>query len=103
MDDCIMRAECLACQGRYDEVNNSQNRRLDSLEEEVKQIYSLAISVEKMAGSLEQMAKELSKQGQRLDRIESEPGEKWKQASWLVLSIIVTALITYFLTSIGVK
>ena len=78
-----------------------QNKRLDALEENVKQIQSLTISVEKMAVSIEQMTKELSKQGERLEAIEKEPAQKWKQASWIVLSVILTAFITFALTKVG--
>ena len=101
MDNCISRSECKTCQEKYDEINNSQNRRLDALEENVKQIQALTVSVEKMAVSIEQMTKELSKQGERLEAIEKEPAQKWKQASWIVVSVILTALVTFTLTKIG--
>lgn len=101
MEDCISRVECKTCQDKYDEINNMQNKRLDALEENVKQIQSLTISVEKMAVSIEQMTKELSKQGERLEAIEKEPAQKWKQASWIVLSVILTAFITFALTKVG--
>ena len=103
MEDCISRQECKTCQEKYDEINNSQNRRLDALEENVKQIQALTISVEKMAVSIEQMTKELSKQGQKLEAIESEPAQKWKQAVWIAVSVIITATVTLFLSRIGVK
>ena len=76
MDDCISRQECKTCQEKYDEINNSQNRRLDVLEENVKQIQALTISVREMAVNIGQMTKELSKQGERLEAIEREPGQK---------------------------
>ena len=102
-EGCISRVECKTCQDKYDEINNSQNRRLDALEADIKQIHSLTVSVEKMAISLEAMAKELEKQGQKLDALESEPGKNWKQATWLIFTVLITAAITYILTSIGVK
>lgn len=101
MEDYIHKAECKACQELYTEINNSQNRRLDALEADVKQIHSLTISVEKMAVSLEQMARELAKQGERLDEIEAEPARKWKQAGWIAISVVLTAVVTYFLSHIG--
>ena len=101
MDGCISRTECKTCQEKYDEINNNQNRRLDALEENVKQIQGLTIAVEKMAISIEQMTRELTKQGQRLEAIEAEPAQKWKQASWIVVSVILTALITLALTKMG--
>ena len=103
MEDCINRAFCVACQEKYDEINASQNRRLDALEENIKQIQSLTVSVEKMAMSIEQMTKELAKQGERLETIEKEPAQKWKQATWIVLTAILTAVVTFVLTRLGVK
>lgn len=101
MEDCISRQECKVCQEKYDEINNNQNRRLDALEENVKQIQSLTVSVERMALSIEQMTKELSKQGQRLEAIEKEPAQKWKQAVSVVISVVITAVTTFFLARMG--
>ena len=103
MEDCINRAFCTACQEKYDEINAGQNRRLDVLEENVKQIQALTISVREMAVNIGQMTKELSKQGERLEAIEKEPAQKWKQATWIVLSVIITAMATLALTRLGVK
>lgn len=99
--NCIGREECKACQELYTEINNSQNRRIDALEESIKQIHSLTVSVEKMAISLEQNTKELIKQGERLTAIEREPATKWKQATSIVLTVIVTATVTYFVSKFG--
>lgn len=93
MDDCISRIECKTCQEKYDEINNSQNRRLDAIESDIRQIRDLTVAVEKMVISLEVMAKELEKQGKRLDAIESEPAQKWKNAVWLVVSGLIGAAI----------
>lgn len=101
MDDCITRQECRTCQDKYDAENDRQNHRLTALEEDVKQIHSLAISVEKMAVSLEQMTKELAKQGQKLEAIEAEPAKKWEQAVSIVISVVITAVVTFFLTRMG--
>ena len=103
MEDCINRAFCTACQEKYDAINDAQNKRLDALEENVKQIQALTISVREMAVNIGQMTKELSKQGERLEAIEKEPAQKWKQATWIVLSVIITAMATLALTRLGVK
>ena len=100
-DQCIPRRECDACKEKYDEINYGQNKRLDALEESVKQIHALAIAVEKMTLSIEQMTKELTKQGERLAEIEKEPALKWKQASWLVIAGLIGAVLSYLVTHIG--
>ena len=101
MDECIHRVECKACQDRYDEVNHSQNRRLDALEDEIKEVRRINVQLAEMAQSLRAMTEELARQGQRLEIIEREPAQKWKQAVWLVVSVVVTATVTYALSRIG--
>ena len=86
---------------RIEDENTRQNHRISDLEENVKQIQELTVSVREMAVNISQMTKELSKQGERLEAIEKEPAQKWKQASWIVLSVILTAFITLALTKVG--
>jgi hypothetical protein len=101
MDDCITRQECRVCQDKYDEININQNRRITALEADMKQLQDLTISVNRMAVSLETMTKELSKQGQKLEAIEAEPGKKWEQAVSIVISVVITAVATFFLARMG--
>ena len=86
---------------RIEDENDRQNHRIGNLEDTVKQIQDLTISVKSMSGSIDRMVKQLEKQGERLDAIEKEPADKWKQASGIVLSILITAVITYALARIG--
>lgn len=76
---------------RVDEENSRQNHRLAALESAVHEFSKLAISVEKMAVSMESMTEELKKQGTRLEQIEKEPADKWKNAVWLVVSALIAA------------
>ncbi len=101
MDECITRQECRVCQDKYDAENERQNHRLSALEADMKQLQDLTISVNRMAVSLETMAKELAKQGQKLEAIEAEPGQKWEQAVSIVISVVITAVATFFLARMG--
>lgn len=78
---------------RVDAENQMQNKRIDKLEETVKEIQRLTIAVERMAVSMEAMTKEIASQGQRLDAIEKEPADKWKNAVWVVVSALIAAAI----------
>ena len=78
---------------RVDAENQMQNKRIDKLEETVKEIQRLTIAVERMAVSMEAMTKEIASQGQRLDAIEKEPADKWKNAVWIVLSALIAAAV----------
>ena len=82
--------------GEYEEVikrveaeEKRQNKRLDNLEESMATLTDLTISIEKIAVSIETMQKELTKQGERLEKIEAEPGENWKKVVWLVVAALV--------------
>ena len=83
---------------RMEEHNAVQDKRIDALEQNVQEIQTLTVSVEKMAIGIESMTKELGKQSDsigkldvRLDAIEREPGEKWKKILWYVLIAFVGA------------
>lgn len=82
--------------GEYEEVikrveaeEKRQNKRLDNLEESIATLTELTISIEKIAVNIEQMQKELTKQGERLEKIEAEPGENWKKVIWLIVAALV--------------
>ena len=82
--------------GEYEEVikrveaeEKRQNKRLDNLEESLATLTDLTISVQRIATNIETMQKELTKQGERLEKIEAEPGENWKKAVWLVIAALI--------------
>lgn len=72
-----------------DDENNRQNHRIDDLEAEVKQISELVASVKVLAVNIETMSKELSKQGERLEKIEEKPSKRWDS----VITGIITGII----------
>lgn len=93
MSEYISREEHKEFAERIDAENERQNKRLSSLEETVKEIQRLTIAVERMAVSMEAMTKEIASQGQRLDAIEKEPADKWKNAVWIVVSALIAAAV----------
>lgn len=93
MSEYISREEHKEFAERIDAENARQNKRLSSLEETVKEIQRLTIAVERMAVSMEAMTKEIASQGQRLDAIEKEPADKWKNAVWIVVSALIAAAV----------
>lgn len=86
---------------RRDDEDKRQNHRIELLERNAEETRKLTVSVEKMATSMEQMVKEQAKQGQRLDEIEKEPGEKWKRATWEVLKYILVAVLALAAAKVG--
>ncbi len=86
---------------RLEDENNRQNRRLEVLEENVKEISTLATSVEKLATNMEGMLKEQEKQGKRLETLESRDGEMWRKVTTHVITCLVGAVLALVLTHIG--
>lgn len=78
MEECVTRAEHEEFCKRMEAEHHRQNRRIELLEEEVRQISSIAASVEKLATNMEGMLKEQERQGDRLDKLEKEPGDTWQ-------------------------
>ena len=82
---------------RMEEKDKRQDKRLELLEEGQKELRELSVSLAKMAVSVEAMAKELKAQGERLERIEAEPGDKWRKAVWIVITSLVSAAVGWAL------
>lgn len=85
---------------RQDAENERQNRRLSALEENVKEIHSLTVSVERMAVNMENMLNAIERQGnliekqnERIDRIEEEPAKDYKQIKMDIIKTVVSGII----------
>lgn len=97
MDTPITRAEHEEFCKRIEEENHRQNKRIEELEENAKQISAMVASIEKLAANMEHMAKEQEKQGKRLETLEGQDGDKWKTVVKCFLTGIVTFVIGYVL------
>lgn len=86
---------------RLADEDRRQNRRIELVEENIRQISALTTSVEKLAANMEGMVKELEKQGKRLDVLESRDGEMWRKVTGHVITVIIGAVIGYLFTQIG--
>lgn len=101
MEDYLSRAEHNEFVKRIDEEEIRQNKRLDMLEQNVKEIAELTLTVKELAVNMRHMAKEQEKQGQRLEQIEARDGDKWRRAVSYVLTAIGGAILTLVLSRIG--
>lgn len=101
MEDAITRAEHEEFARRIDQENERQNKRLTLLEENVRQIASLTASVEKLATSMESMAKEQEKQGKRLETLEGRDGEMWRKVVGYIATAVIGIVIGYIFTHLG--
>lgn len=73
---------------RMEEEDERQNHRISDLEEHFKIVTNLVVSTEKLALSMESMAKELARQGAKLDDLEMKPAKRWD----LLITTIITGI-----------
>ena len=101
MDTPITRAEHDEFAKRQDEENKRQNRRIDALEEMVREIGSLTTSVAKLASSMESMLKEQERQGERLEALEGRDGEMWRKVTGYIITAVTGIVLGFIFTRIG--
>ena len=100
MDEPISRAEHEEFARRIDAQEKRQDRRLELLEENVREIGALTISVQKLAQSLQSMVKEQEQQGRRLQALESRDGEKWRKLMGYIATALTSGAVTLLLSQI---
>ena len=103
MEDVISRKEHEEFARRMEDEHKRVNHRLSDLEETVRQIGELTASVEKLALSVESMAKSQTKQLHRLHELQSRDGNMWRKMSGYVLTTIIGAILTFVLMQIGIR
>ena len=103
MENGISREEHEEFCRRMEDEHKRINYRVADLEDTVRQIGALTASVEKLALSVESMAKTQTKQGERLEELEGRDGKMWRKVSGYVLTTIVGAILTFVLMQIGIR
>lgn len=88
---------------RMEDEHRRQNARITNLEQTVRDINSLTTSVASLARSVEQMAKEQEKQGERLETLEGRDGEMWRKVVGYVLTFVVGAVLSFVFAAIGIN
>lgn len=88
---------------RIEDEQYRQNRRIELLEEAVKQNTALTVSVEKLANNMKNMANEQIKQGERLEALECRDGEMWRTVVKYVLSAVIGLVVGVVAAQIGLK
>lgn len=98
MDTPISRAEHEEFARRIDAQEKRQDRRLELLEENVREIGALTVSVQKLAQSLQSMVREQEQQGRRLQALESRDGEKWRKLMGYIATALTSGAVTLLLS-----
>ena len=77
---------------RIKDENDRQNKRIGVVEESVKEFNKLALQIERIAVSIQQMTEEISKQGTRLESIESKPAKRWDAVVGGIIGAVAGAI-----------
>ena len=95
MDDFVTRAEHIEFSKRMENEHDIQGKRITALEKAVDSINQITVNVERLAISMENMTKELERQGNRLDAIEETPKKRWES----IIAALVAGLVGFALNS----
>lgn len=101
MDSPITRAEHEEFRRRMEEENKRQDKRIELLEQNTKQMNILTTSVEKLAISIESMVKEQEQQGKRLEVLEGRDGEMWRKVTGYVITAIISIVVGFIFAQVG--
>lgn len=98
MDEPISRAEHEEFAKRIDAQEKRQDKRLEMLENTVREIGALTLSVQRLAQSLESMVEEQERQGRRLQALEDRDGEKWRKLMGYIATAVTSGAVTLLLS-----
>lgn len=96
--------EELEIEHRLSAVENrskSNTNRIDKLEESTEAINNLATSMQVIVVKQEQINKNVQKLDSKVESLESKPGKRYEAIIEKILLVVVSAIITYILTHIG--
>lgn len=100
MDEPISRGEHEEFAKRIDAQEKRQDKRLEMLENTVREIGDLTLSVQRLAQSLESMVEEQERQGRRLQALEDRDGEKWRKLMGYIATALTSGAVTLLLSQI---
>ena len=101
-DDPITRAEHDEFVRRVEDENRRQNKRLERLEDDAKEISSLTTSVAELALSMQTMVKEQERQRKCLEALEGRDGDMWRKAIGYVVTAIISVIVGFIFSQIGI-
>lgn len=84
--------EIAATLATHDNRLKVSEHRINDLEEQQKQIQELTIAVKELAMSVKNMVTEQKEQSDRIEKLESEPGQNWQNIKRTALTTIAGVL-----------
>lgn len=82
---------------RISEEKERTNARLKKLEEHDETNTKTLLAIERLATGVENLQKQVSEQGDRLEAIENRDGETWRNTKWYAFTVVLGAVIGFLL------
>lgn len=98
MDD---KSEIYATLSALEQRSKSNSHRLDALERQTEAVNHLATSVAVMAEKVESTGEKVDGLCVDVQEIKQKPGKRWETIVTTVLTVIVSAVVGYFLARVG--
>jgi uncharacterized protein YdcH (DUF465 family) len=90
--DYISRLEHEEFVKRMEDEHHRQNRRISEMEEHFTQLYTLTLSIEKMAMNIESLDKSIKRQWEHIEKLEEAPVNNWNKLKDGILGAIAAAI-----------
>lgn len=101
MNNPLTRAEHNEFAKRMEDEHNRQNKRIAELETKAEENNKLLTSIEKLATNVENIQKQLSAQGCKIEKLESRDGENWRKFVGYVICAVVGIVVGFVFNQIG--
>lgn len=101
MDIYMTTAQHIEYAQRMEDEHKRQNKRIDKLEENQKQINDLTLSVKELALSVKFLVEDKKDHDERIEALENRDGEKWRDVTKSVMTVIIGIVIGYIATQLG--
>ncbi len=84
------------------DLAKSNKRRIDSLEEEQKELRNLTQAVSQMVVEQKNMREDLAEMRSDVKQIKEKPGKRWDFVAEKVLMLFIAAAVAFILGEIGI-
>lgn len=101
MDTPITRAEHEEFVKRVEAEDARQNARIAEVETGIKEAREQNASIERLAASVESIAKELERHGEKLEALEGRDGEMWRKVTGYVITSVISLILGFVFSKIG--
>lgn len=94
--------------GRLEDENKRQNRRIEQLENTVNQVIlqqltTLTGTIQGLKTSVDTTIRDQAAIGERVKKLEDRDGDMWRTAVKYVLSAVIGGLVTFAFIQLGMK